>query len=273
MDRARISSIRKRSARLAGDEHVDRRAFFRIGTAAGIGTLIGKGMASPANSAQTDPGQVPVIATVPRSRSVFEPRVPGGQWGNGAVGNARGTGVPLRDLPAKAGAKPGALEVSFRGLDAPILNTTPPLIKTISFDRASDGEVLTAYAMNDQPFPILNGFPCRLVVPGRYATYWVKALHEVTVLDKKFEGFWMDETSRIPLTRNYNGSAANLVEKTEPISVMTTRSLIIRPDPAEQVPAGAPFVVEGVAFDGGSGDCQGRRVDRRRSFVAGGVAR
>ena len=32
------------------------------------------------------------------SRSLFEPRVPGGQWGNGAMGNARWTGVRLKDV-------------------------------------------------------------------------------------------------------------------------------------------------------------------------------
>jgi len=30
------------------------------------------------------------------SRSFFEPRVPGGQWKNGAVGNAKWTGAPLK---------------------------------------------------------------------------------------------------------------------------------------------------------------------------------
>ena len=34
------------------------------------------------------------------SRSLFEPRVPGGQWGNGAMGNARWTGVRLADAAA-----------------------------------------------------------------------------------------------------------------------------------------------------------------------------
>ena len=31
------------------------------------------------------------------SRSLFQPRVPGSQWGNGAMGNARWTGVRLAD--------------------------------------------------------------------------------------------------------------------------------------------------------------------------------
>src|ERR1051325_9122004 len=43
------------------------------------------------------------------SRSFFEPRVPGGQWRNGAMGNARWTGVRLRDLLDRSGVKAGAV--------------------------------------------------------------------------------------------------------------------------------------------------------------------
>jgi len=32
------------------------------------------------------------------SRSFFEPRVPGGQWKDGAVGNAKWTGVPVKSI-------------------------------------------------------------------------------------------------------------------------------------------------------------------------------
>ena len=43
------------------------------------------------------------------SRGLFQPRVPGGQWENGAMGNARWTGFRLRDLLDRAGVKPGAV--------------------------------------------------------------------------------------------------------------------------------------------------------------------
>src|SRR4051794_28205449 len=51
------------------------------------------------------------------SRSLFAPRVAGGQWANGAMGNAKWTGVRLKDLLARAGVKAGAREVTFQGLD------------------------------------------------------------------------------------------------------------------------------------------------------------
>lgn len=187
------------------------------------------------------------------SRSLFEPRVPGGQWGNGAVGNAQWTGVRLKDLLAKAKPKDGAVDVSFRGLDGPVVNTTPPFAKSLSFDHANDGEVIVAYEMNNQPLPMLNGFPCRLIVPGWYGTYWVKALTQIEVLNKKFDGFWMAKAYKVTQAPNYSESPTDLSKDTAPISVMTVRSLIVRPEPNAELPAGKPFEVEGVAFDGGKG--------------------
>ena len=105
------------------------------------------------------------------SRSFFEPRVPGGQWGNGAVGNAKWTGVRLRELLQRAGVKDGAVDVSFGGLDRSPLPGTAPFVKSLDLAHAIDGEVIIAYAMNDGDLPMLNGFPLRLIVPGWYATY------------------------------------------------------------------------------------------------------
>src|SRR5215813_15586135 len=50
------------------------------------------------------------------SRGLFQPRVPGAQWRNGAMGNARWTGVPLRDVLDRAGVKAGAIAVRCSGL-------------------------------------------------------------------------------------------------------------------------------------------------------------
>jgi DMSO/TMAO reductase YedYZ molybdopterin-dependent catalytic subunit len=194
------------------------------------------------------------------SRRFFEPRIPGAQWGNGALGNARWTGVRLRDLLAKAAPKAGAVDVSFGGLDGPTLPAAPPnyagtpdFVKSLPFDRANDGEVIVAYEMNGQPLPMLNGFPLRLVVPGWYATYWVKALNEINVLDKAFDGFWVAKAYRVPKTRDAQESPKDLAKETVPISAMTVRSLFIRPEPGEAVRAGAPVEVQGLALDGGKG--------------------
>jgi DMSO/TMAO reductase YedYZ molybdopterin-dependent catalytic subunit len=187
------------------------------------------------------------------SRSFFEPRVPGGQWKNGAMGNARWTGVRLRDLLDRAGVKGGAVDVGFSGLDRPPLANMPSFAKALAVDHARDGEVMVAYEMNGEELPMLNGFPLRLVVPGWYATYWVKALNEITVLSEKFHGYWMDKAYRIPTTVDANEVSGHLAPETTPINRMSLRSLFVRPEPDEQVPRQKPFEIQGLAFDSGNG--------------------
>lgn len=187
------------------------------------------------------------------SRALFEPRVPGGQWTNGAVGNAQWTGVRLKDLLAQAKPKTGSVDVTFRGLDGPVVSATPAFVKSLTVEKANDPDVIVAYEMNNAPLPMLNGFPCRLIVPGWYGTYWVKALNKIEVLDKKFDGFWMAKAYTITQTPNYDESPTDLSKKIAPISVMTTRSIIAAPEPGEKIPAGNAYRVQGVAFDGGKG--------------------
>jgi sulfite dehydrogenase (cytochrome) subunit A len=73
---------------------------------------------------------------------VFQPRVPGGQLGNGAMGNAQRKGVRLKDVLEKAGIAAGARQVTFNGLDAPLIPQTPDFIKAIEAEQALDGETL-----------------------------------------------------------------------------------------------------------------------------------
>lgn len=187
------------------------------------------------------------------SRSRFGPRVPGSQWGNGAMGNARWTGVRLRDLLARAGLRAGAVQVTFDGLDEGPLPSVPDFVKALAVDRARDPDILVAYAMNDAPLPMLNGFPVRLVVPGWYATYWVKALTTIAVLNHPFAGFWMAPAYRIPDNPRAEEAPDALSPATVPISRMNVRSFFVRPGPDEAVPAGPAYAVEGIAFDGGDG--------------------
>jgi DMSO/TMAO reductase YedYZ molybdopterin-dependent catalytic subunit len=104
------------------------------------------------------------------SRGFFQPRVSGGEWANGAMGNALWTGVRLRDVLDKAGVKSDAVQVRFKGLEEPVVADAPHFMKSLDIDHARDGEVMIAYAMNGEQLPLVNGFPLRLVVPGWYAT-------------------------------------------------------------------------------------------------------
>ena len=187
------------------------------------------------------------------SRAFFEPRVTGGQWGHGAVGNAKWTGVRLKDLLQHAGVKEGALEVSFGGLDQPPYPGPERFVKSLELARAMDADVTVAYAMNDAPLPMLNGFPLRLVVPGWYATYWVKGLNEINVLKEKFGGFWMAKAYRIPKNENADESPEKLATETVPINRHSVRSIFVQPEGSERMRAGEKLEVQGVAFDAGDG--------------------
>ncbi len=106
----------------------------------------------------------------------------------------------LKDVLDKAGVKAGAVQVRFNGLDEPVVADGPDFMKSLAVDHARDGEVMIAYAMNGQPLPLLNGFPLRLVVPGWYATYWIKMLNDIEVLDQPDANFWMKTAYTIPDT-------------------------------------------------------------------------
>jgi sulfite dehydrogenase (cytochrome) subunit A len=187
------------------------------------------------------------------ARRMFEPRVPGGQWGLGAMSNARWKGVRLREVLDAAGVLPGAVQVGLRGLDTALLPQTPRYEKSLPIDRARDGEVMIAYEMNGAPLPMLNGFPIRLVVPGWYATYWVKSLSSITVLDQPLKTFWMDTAYRVPSNSGAEETPQELAKVTVPITRMPVHSIFVKPAPNEQLRAGESYSLEGVANDGGSG--------------------
>ena len=188
------------------------------------------------------------------SRSFFDPRVPGGQWKNGAMGNAKWTGVKLKDILAMAGAKKDSKEVSFNGLDVPPMATTPDFVKSLQFNHANDGEVMIAYEMNGEPLPVLNGYPLKLVVPGWYATYWVGMLSDIQVLSTSFEGFWMKKAYLVPkAVANGNESPDSIAANTEPINKMDVRSLFVSPEPNDVITVGTQTNIQGLAFDGGDG--------------------
>ncbi len=187
-------------------------------------------------------------------RGLFEPRVPGVQWGNGAMGNARWRGVRLRDVLARAGIVSDALEVWVRGADGPVLDATPPFQKSLPLARALDDSTLIAFEMNGAPLPHWNGAPARLVVPGWTGTYWMKHLTEVRLEPRPLENFWMKAAYRLPVAGFPGGgfpSQSNA--ETRPITDILVNSLITSPAPGARLPLGRPAQLRGKAWDGGAG--------------------
>jgi sulfite dehydrogenase len=187
------------------------------------------------------------------SRGHFTPRANGGQFSHGAMGNARWTGVPLRNVLEKAGVRADTVQASFDGLDHPPLEGSPDFVKALDIDHALDGEVMLAWAMNGEDLPMLNGYPVRLVVPGYYGTYWIKHLSDIQVLDKAFEGFWMKSAYRIPANACACVEPGTAPAKTVPIGRLNVRSFIASLADGATIPAGRETIVRGIAFDGGEG--------------------
>ena len=87
---------------------------------------------------------------------------------------------------------------------------------------------MIAYAMNGEQLPLLNGFPLRLVVPGWYATYWVKMLNDIEVLAKPDANYWTATAYRIPDTPRANITPGDTDVNLVPINRMVPRSFIAR---------------------------------------------
>ncbi len=190
-------------------------------------------------------------------RGLSNPHVAGVQWGYGAMGNARWTGVRLKDVLNKAGIKKEALEITMNGAEQGVLPATPDFIKSLPMSKALDENTLLAFEMNGEPLPLLNGFPVRLIVPGWTATYWTKMVTEINVVSKPEAGFWMRKAYRIPLgkypetarftSQEYPG------ENNTPITEMVVNSLITNIQEGQHFRLGHTLDVKGVAWDSGKG--------------------
>ncbi|PPK39589.1 oxidase [Pseudomonas laurylsulfatiphila] len=187
------------------------------------------------------------------SRGFSMPRVFGAQLGNGSMGNARWLGVSLKAVLEKAGVKAGAMQVTFRGLDKPVLPSTPEFIKALDISHAMDGEPMIAWSMNGTDLPFLNGYPIRLVVPGYFGTYWVKHLSEIEVVDRTYDGFFMAKGYRVPDNDCLCIAPGTTAANTQPISRLPVRSFITSVKHGDVLPLNQSLVLKGIAFDGGVG--------------------
>ncbi len=106
--------------------------------------------------------------------------------GGRLVGNAKWTGVPLRDLLDRVGVRPGASQVVGRSFDGWTAG-----FPTLWLEGEGAG-ALVAVGMNGRPLNADHGFPARLIVPGLFgyvsATKWLTNI-ELTTLD--FDGYWV----------------------------------------------------------------------------------
>ncbi|HET7703833.1 MAG TPA: molybdopterin-dependent oxidoreductase, partial [Candidatus Limnocylindrales bacterium] len=82
--------------------------------------------------------------------------------GGDLVGNAKWTGVRLREVLDIAGVQPAATQLVGRSVDG--WTAGMPTAWVMDPSR----EPMIAIGMNDEPLPVPHGYPARLIVPGLY---------------------------------------------------------------------------------------------------------
>ena len=170
-----------------------------------------------------------------RSRFGDDPSiVEGTQWGNGAIGNAEWTGVPLNLVLEQAGVQDGVVDMVSQGGDFEGMQRGLPI------DVAMSGEVMLVWQMNGEDVPAPNGGPVRLLVPrwgGIASTKWVVNLN---LIDTKFDGSFNVESYVII---DENG------EVLRPVEQMPVKSVITSVAPDEEIAAGS-HTIAGIAWSG-----------------------
>jgi DMSO/TMAO reductase YedYZ molybdopterin-dependent catalytic subunit len=171
--------------------------------------------------------------------------VSGTAWSLGAVGVARWTGVPLRDVLRRAGITAAAVDVLPEGLDAPVVangvdqgHVRRPLPVAKALDDA-----LLAYAMNGEMLPPDHGFPLRLVVPGWIGIASIKWLGRIEVADHALFSPWN--------TTQYRLVGGDHPADSPPITDQVVKSAFELPFPATAV-AGRRTVLHGRSWSGTS---------------------
>lgn len=100
-----------------------------------------------------------------------------------AIGNARWSGVRLRDvLDGAGGVDKTAVDVVWICAD----NYTD----SIPVARALDPETLLVWGMNGEPLPRAHGAPVRAIVPGIYGMKNAKWIEAIEVIDGDHQGYW-----------------------------------------------------------------------------------
>lgn len=194
---------------------------------------------------------VSVLQCAGFGRTYFEPRIADVPWGRGAVGNARWTGVRLRDVLSFSGVRSSARYIYCQGTDGKA-DATGSYMKSLPMDKATADETLVAVSMNGQAIPWIHGGPLRLIVPGWYGTYSVKWLSRLVASDSPPSNFWMARAYRLPRTPVTPGYQTWDPADGVPVTTLAPNSIITSPAEA-YVSTGPSLEVRGFAWAGDAG--------------------
>jgi sulfite oxidase len=167
-------------------------------------------------------------------------------WGSGAISTARWTGVGLADVLREAGLRPGAAHVEFTAPDVAMEARPPsPYGASIPVSKATAGEVLLAWAMNDRPLPPVHGGPVRVIVPGYVGARSVKWVSRVTVRERPSDNYFQAVRYRLLPP----GAETERADGGLQLGPAGLNADILMPDDGAVLRAG-PAEVSGYAFGG-----------------------
>jgi DMSO/TMAO reductase YedYZ molybdopterin-dependent catalytic subunit len=209
-------------------------------------------------------GEIERIVTLECSgngRVYSDPPVPGLQWEKGAVGTARWTGIPLREVLARAGVRPSGRHAIMNGADGP-LGVGPDFVRSIPIEKAMHPDTILAYKMNGEDIPMEHGFPVRLIVPGWEAAASTKWMTHILVSQNEAEGFFFTTAYRIPNRSVAPGSVVDPADMV-PYTTLDVKSIFTFPLEGATVRAGSPIELRGFAW---AGEADITRVDVSTDF-------
>ena len=135
-------------------------------------------------------------------RAQVQPPARGNQWGNGAIGVAEWTGVPLSALLQAAGVRPSAVYTGHFGADPHLSGDANrvSISRGMPMSKAMADTTIVAFEMNGQPIPHIHGGPVRLIAPGWAGSLSHKWLTRIWIRDRVHDGDGMNGTNyRMPI--------------------------------------------------------------------------
>ena len=174
-------------------------------------------------------------------RSLLREKASGNPWTIGGVGNAVWGGVWLKELLQSVRAKEHARHVAFEGMDEPYGAAKLKFIRSIPLEKAMTSTLL-AYEMNGEPLPLAHGFPLRALALGWAGANCCKWLKKISVLDRPYEGHYMDKVYRV-FQKGQDSKSGTVVTQ------LPLKSFITQPLPGETLSPGR-IVILGAAYGG-----------------------
>lgn len=185
-------------------------------------------------------------------RKEYSPPTEGNQWGVGAAGCAKWTGVRLRDVLNAAGIKSNAQYIGYYGKDKHLSGDPKkiPISRGVPIQKALEPESLIAWEMNGAKLPLLNGYPLRLVIGGYPASVSGKWLQRISVRDKIHDGPKMEAPSYCVPCKPVAPGENVPNEQMCIIQNMPVRSLLTYPRSGAMIPFGKSLQINGHAWSG-----------------------